>query len=90
MVEVEVESSGVSSEEEEPLPAGWEEHVDAQGRSFYVNHTMRTTQWERPAAYVSLVVSGVKKRCSIYLLLWAVLDFFMFYGPGLPTLGSLA
>ncbi|XP_032598840.1 E3 ubiquitin-protein ligase Nedd-4 isoform X1 [Drosophila grimshawi] len=32
----------------ESLPAGWEERQDANGRTYYVNHTARTTQWERP------------------------------------------
>lgn len=32
----------------EPLPPGWEEKRDATGRRYYVNHTTRTTQWERP------------------------------------------
>ncbi|CAG0913383.1 unnamed protein product [Notodromas monacha] len=30
------------------LPAGWEERQDASGRTYYVNHLARTTQWERP------------------------------------------
>jgi len=34
----------------EPLPPGWEEHSDDQGRVCYVNHNTRTTQWERPTA----------------------------------------
>lgn len=33
-----------------PLPPGWEERVDANGRTFYVNHMARTTQWERPTS----------------------------------------
>ncbi|XP_017468071.1 PREDICTED: E3 ubiquitin-protein ligase Nedd-4 isoform X2 [Rhagoletis zephyria] len=32
----------------DPLPSGWEERQDANGRTYYVNHTARTTQWERP------------------------------------------
>ncbi|OWR42476.1 E3 ubiquitin-protein ligase Nedd-4 isoform 1, partial [Danaus plexippus plexippus] len=32
----------------EPLPAGWEERQDANGRTYYVNHVARSTQWERP------------------------------------------
>lgn len=32
----------------EPLPQGWEERQDANGRTYYVNHVARTTQWERP------------------------------------------
>lgn len=31
-----------------PLPPGWEERQDANGRTFYVNHLARATQWERP------------------------------------------
>ncbi|RZF35830.1 hypothetical protein LSTR_LSTR008936 [Laodelphax striatellus] len=30
------------------LPQGWEERQDANGRTYYVNHLARTTQWERP------------------------------------------
>jgi len=40
----------------EPLPPGWAEHIDDNGRMFYVNHSSRTTQWERPAASVSVLV----------------------------------
>lgn len=31
-----------------PLPPGWEERLDANGRTYYVNHLARSTQWERP------------------------------------------
>uniref|UniRef100_A0A6G1SM25 E3 ubiquitin-protein ligase n=1 Tax=Aceria tosichella TaxID=561515 RepID=A0A6G1SM25_9ACAR len=31
-----------------PLPEGWEERQDANGRTYYVNHIARETQWERP------------------------------------------
>lgn len=31
------------------LPEGWEERQDANGRTYYVNHVARTTQWERPS-----------------------------------------
>ncbi|KAE8748048.1 hypothetical protein FOCC_FOCC005243 [Frankliniella occidentalis] len=30
------------------LPLGWEERLDGNGRTYYVNHVARTTQWERP------------------------------------------
>ncbi|XP_022249558.1 E3 ubiquitin-protein ligase Nedd-4-like isoform X2 [Limulus polyphemus] len=30
------------------LPTGWEERQDANGRTYYVNHVARTTQWDRP------------------------------------------
>lgn len=31
-----------------PLPAGWEERTDANGRTYYVNHVARSTQWHHP------------------------------------------
>ncbi|XP_069480984.1 E3 ubiquitin-protein ligase NEDD4 isoform X2 [Ambystoma mexicanum] len=31
-----------------PLPVGWEERQDILGRTYYVNHQYRTTQWHRP------------------------------------------
>lgn len=31
-----------------PLPQGWEERKDRNGRSYYVDHSTRTTTWERP------------------------------------------
>ncbi len=31
-----------------PLPHGWEERQDANGRVYYVDHTTRRTQWSRP------------------------------------------
>jgi len=30
------------------LPPGWEERQDANGRTYYVNHVARTTQWQHP------------------------------------------
>ncbi|XP_043533382.1 E3 ubiquitin-protein ligase NEDD4-like isoform X6 [Chiloscyllium plagiosum] len=32
-----------------PLPPGWEEKTDNLGRTYYVNHNNRTTQWQRPS-----------------------------------------
>ena len=34
------------------LPEGWEERQDANGRTYYVNHNTRTTQWEKPTKSV--------------------------------------
>ena len=31
------------------LPVGWEERTDANGRTYYVNHIARTTQWQHPS-----------------------------------------
>uniref|UniRef100_A0A672SAA7 E3 ubiquitin-protein ligase n=1 Tax=Sinocyclocheilus grahami TaxID=75366 RepID=A0A672SAA7_SINGR len=33
-----------------PLPPAWEEKVDNLGRTYYVNHNNRTTQWKRPSS----------------------------------------
>ncbi|CAB3369932.1 Hypothetical predicted protein [Cloeon dipterum] len=37
-----------NQEQSLPLPAGWEERQDANGRTYFVNHNARSTQWERP------------------------------------------
>ncbi|XP_017781178.1 PREDICTED: E3 ubiquitin-protein ligase Nedd-4 isoform X4 [Nicrophorus vespilloides] len=39
-----------SSDNQSPLPRGWEERQDANGRTYYVNHVARTTHWERPTS----------------------------------------
>ncbi|XP_013384362.1 E3 ubiquitin-protein ligase NEDD4 [Lingula anatina] len=46
---VELEEGAVGGVETEALPPGWEERQDNYGRTFYVNHVTRTTQWERPS-----------------------------------------
>uniref|UniRef100_A0A667WIC5 HECT-type E3 ubiquitin transferase n=1 Tax=Myripristis murdjan TaxID=586833 RepID=A0A667WIC5_9TELE len=33
------------------LPPGWEERQDNLGRTYYVNHESRTTQWHRPTIH---------------------------------------
>ncbi|PVD19538.1 hypothetical protein C0Q70_20027 [Pomacea canaliculata] len=43
-------SQAAPSENLEPLPPGWEERTDPQGRTYYVNHNSRTTQWARPTS----------------------------------------
>ncbi|XP_064112811.1 LOW QUALITY PROTEIN: E3 ubiquitin-protein ligase Nedd-4-like [Macrobrachium nipponense] len=40
----------VPNDGQSPLPDGWEERQDANGRTYYVNHNARTTQWERPTS----------------------------------------
>ncbi len=44
------------------LPPNWEERQDANGRTFYVNHESRSTQWEHPA--VTRARSGGGSRGS--------------------------
>ncbi|CAF0944386.1 unnamed protein product [Adineta ricciae] len=38
----------VTSIAEPPLPPGWEERKDGSGRTYYVDHTTRSTTWNRP------------------------------------------
>ncbi|ELT89361.1 hypothetical protein CAPTEDRAFT_220633 [Capitella teleta] len=56
-------SSEVPLEEQsaDPLPDGWEERQDDRGRRFYVNHSIRRTQWERPSE-VSPLPEGIEER----------------------------
>ena len=42
------ETEALEPEALEPLPPGWEEKMTESGRKYYINHTTRTTQWERP------------------------------------------
>ena len=42
------ESSIDLENDDDPLPEGWEERQDANGRFFYVDHINRRTQWSRP------------------------------------------
>jgi len=41
--------TGDTSSTSASLPAGWEERQDANGRTYFVNHIARTTQWQHPA-----------------------------------------
>lgn len=45
-----VSTYGINNTSVEPLPPGWEERQDANGRTYYLNHVERTTQWQRPTA----------------------------------------
>ncbi|XP_015264671.1 PREDICTED: E3 ubiquitin-protein ligase NEDD4 isoform X2 [Gekko japonicus] len=42
------EASCQLEEPEASLPPGWEERQDLLGRTYYVNHESRRTQWKRP------------------------------------------
>ncbi len=43
-----VTNGGGGSSDGPALPAGWEERTDANGRTYYVNHVARSTQWHHP------------------------------------------
>lgn len=42
------QSNSSATPQEEPLPHGWEMRYDQFGRRYYVDHTTRSTTWERP------------------------------------------
>ncbi|XP_054244091.1 E3 ubiquitin-protein ligase NEDD4 isoform X2 [Indicator indicator] len=46
-------------EESPPLPSGWEERQDILGRTYYVNHEFRRTQWKRPTAQDNVAVADI-------------------------------
>ncbi|KAJ8249341.1 hypothetical protein GJAV_G00233750 [Gymnothorax javanicus] len=47
---VEQDTSGLQQAPPPALPPNWEERQDNVGRTYYVNHETRTTQWHRPTA----------------------------------------
>ncbi|KNC79547.1 hypothetical protein SARC_08058 [Sphaeroforma arctica JP610] len=44
------ESESEGEQQEEPLPEGWEEREDQNGRIYYVDHNTKTTAWTRPTS----------------------------------------
>jgi hypothetical protein len=53
------------------LPPGWEERMDANGRTFYVNHLTRTTQWRHPALNLATdsTTDHLRQLAQRYILL---------------------
>ncbi|XP_034942339.1 E3 ubiquitin-protein ligase NEDD4 isoform X2 [Chelonus insularis] len=45
-----------------PLPPGWEERQDANGRTYYVNHIARFTQWKRPSVQNTAPTCGISNE----------------------------
>ena len=41
-------AASLRDEAQPPLPSGWEERTDGNGRMYYVDHRNRRTQWTRP------------------------------------------
>ncbi|XP_053203267.1 E3 ubiquitin-protein ligase NEDD4-like isoform X2 [Panonychus citri] len=52
-----------------PLPHGWEERQDANGRTYYVDHINRITQWQRPTEQTGQT-TGIAHQRSIDLAHW--------------------
>lgn len=42
----------------EPLPPAWEARMDSHGRIFYIDHTTRTTSWQRPGTNGGATLNG--------------------------------
>lgn len=42
----------IATTDDEPLPSAWEARMDSHGRIFYIDHTTRTTSWQRPGGNV--------------------------------------
>ncbi|XP_048118741.1 E3 ubiquitin-protein ligase NEDD4a isoform X3 [Alosa alosa] len=47
------------------LPPGWEERQDNLGRTYYVNHETRTTQWQRPILQDSQVEAEQRQHSHL-------------------------
>ena len=47
-------------EGEKSLPPGWEVRKTAEGRTFYLDHINKRTQWERPT-----VLENTVERCTV-------------------------
>uniref|UniRef100_A0A667WW40 E3 ubiquitin-protein ligase n=1 Tax=Myripristis murdjan TaxID=586833 RepID=A0A667WW40_9TELE len=47
------------------LPPGWEERQDNLGRTYYVNHESRTTQWHRPTIQDSEVETQRRQNINM-------------------------
>ncbi|KAK5644353.1 hypothetical protein RI129_005653 [Pyrocoelia pectoralis] len=46
------------NEQEDPLPPSWEARMDSHGRVFYIDHSTRTTSWQRPGGGAAIVPIG--------------------------------
>ncbi len=46
--EASTNGGGGGGDSGDELPDGWEECQDTNGRTYFINHNSRSTQWERP------------------------------------------
>ena len=47
-----------------PLPIGWEEAHNPEGRNYYQNHITKSTQWEDPRSDASLGMHWNSQNCA--------------------------
>ena len=57
-----LQNQWASLDEPEPLPQGWEERQDAQGRTFYIDHINRRTQWGRPTCSAAATTEALLRQ----------------------------
>lgn len=48
----------------EELPEGWEQRRTTNGRPYYVNHVLKTTQWSRPILPAIMTLSDRTSPCN--------------------------
>ncbi|VDD76849.1 unnamed protein product [Mesocestoides corti] len=52
----------MSNEVDDCLPEGWDERIDQNGRTYYVDHIHKRTQWDRPLRYGSNSLCVISPR----------------------------
>ncbi|KAJ6637544.1 E3 ubiquitin-protein ligase HECW2, partial [Pseudolycoriella hygida] len=52
----------VVTDSDDPLPPAWEARMDSHGRIFYIDHTTRTTSWQRPGGTGILVTGSGREQ----------------------------
>lgn len=50
--------------DEPPLPPAWEARMDSHGRIFYIDHTTRTTSWQRPVTATAAMTTAAASMGS--------------------------
>lgn len=52
----------IVTDNDDPLPPAWEARMDSHGRIFYIDHTTRTTSWQRPGGTGILVTGSGREQ----------------------------
>lgn len=52
----------IITDSDDPLPPAWEARMDSHGRIFYIDHTTRTTSWQRPGGAGILVTGSGREQ----------------------------
>lgn len=52
------EEEATLEQRQSPLPEGWEDRRTPDGRVYYVNHVLKTTQWSRPTQQAIATANG--------------------------------